>query len=55
MNSARRVEKISRKGNKVKLYHVINLPKSIPKEWKIKNTGIKKEMIPKISIKNEDK
>ena len=55
MNSARRVEKISKIGNKVQLYHVINLPKNIPKEWKIKKTGIKKEMIPKISIKKEDK
>jgi hypothetical protein len=27
----------------------------MPKEGKIKKTGIKKEMIPNISIKNEDK
>ena len=51
----RRVEKISKKGNKVQLYHVINLPKKLLKEWKIRNKGIKKEMYPKISIKKEDK
>ena len=55
MNSARRVEKISKKGNNVQLYQVTSLPKRVPKEWKIKNTGIKKEINPKISIKNEDK
>ena len=55
MNSARRVEKISKKGSKVQLYQVTNLPKRIPKEWRIKNIGIKKEISPKISIKNDDK
>ncbi len=55
MNSERRVEKISKKGNNVQLYQVTNLPKRIPKEWKIKNTGIKKEINPKISIKSDDK
>ena len=55
MNSARRLEKISKKGNKVQLYHVINLPKNIPQRVKNKNKGIKKEIYPKISIKKEDK
>ncbi len=51
----RRLEKISKKGNKVQLYQVTNLPKRFPKEWKIKKTGIRKEIYPKMSIKKEDK
>ena len=55
MNSVRRLEKISKKGSKVQLYQVVNLPKKIPKEWKIKNTGMMKEIYPKMSSKNEDR